>query len=433
MGHSATVESMIELTPETSVEDIQIHVNQWIDDHWELTLTVGEWWQKMLDAGLSHPMLPVNAYGQGWSRAQAMAVGKVLAERNVLGPPPGLGSMLAAPTIAEHGTQAQIDRYIPAILNGTEAWCQLFSEPNAGSDLASMAARAERDGDEWRVTGQKVWTSGGQTADMGMLVARTDPNQPKHRGLTYFAIDMHQDQVDIRPLIEMTGHAFFNEVFMEDAITSEDARIGDLGNGWRVANTTLMHERASIGAGGSGAPLAAAGSIANQLGREVGEFVTRKADGKSARRAMPGVGMRDWERLAETSRKLGMESDPNVRQRMTRLYSNISVNRWNTQRARQKSQRTGGEPNIAKLHDSALHHEFREVGLSIVGAEGMLAVEGQMTNPSVGAMTLFSPGPSIYGGTNEIQKNIIGERVLGLPKEPGPDKNTPFSELAKNQ
>lgn len=416
-----------------SIESIEAEVNEWIDANWSLDLTVGEWWEKVFEARYSHPMLPEHAYGKGWSRPQAQAVGRVFAQRNVLGPPPGLGFMLAAPTIAEHGSQEQIDRYIPQILNGREAWCQLFSEPGAGSDLASMGTKADRDGEEWRFTGQKVWTSQGQSADLGMLVARTDPSQPKHAGLSYFALEMDQPGVDVRPLKEMTGHAFFNEVFMEDAVAHTDAMIGDFGNGWRVANTTLMHERASIGAGGAGAPSAFPGSIANQFDKPVSEFVNRGPKSKSSLRAMPGVGQRNFDQYKELTKKMGVESDPVVRQKMTRLYSRLTVNKLNIQRARQKSQRTGAEPNIAKLHNAALHHEFREVGLAIIGADGMLSAAASTTDPSVAAMTLFSPGPSIYGGTNQIQKNIIGERVLGLPKEPGPDRSTPFSELPRNQ
>lgn len=416
-----------------SIQAIEAEVGAWIDANWDLEMSVGQWWDLVFEARYAHPMLAEHAYGRSWNRPQAMAVGRMFATRNVLGPPPGLGYMLAAPTIAEHGTQEQIDRYIPQILSGREAWCQLFSEPGAGSDLAGMAAKAERDGDEWHITGQKVWTSQGQSADLGMLVARTDPDQPKHRGLTYFALPMAQSGVDIRPLKEMTGHAFFNEVFMDNAVTTDAAMIGDRGDGWRVANTTLMHERASIGSGGHGAAAAFPGSIANQFDKPVSEFVSRSTKSKSSLRAMPGVGMANFDSYTEMARKMGVEHDPIVRQKLMGLYSRITLNRLNTLRGKEKKQRTGGEANIAKLHNSALHHQFREVGLAISGADGMLTAEASTVNPHVAIMTLFSPAPSIYGGTNEIQKNIIGERVLGLPKEPGPDKNTPFSQLPKNQ
>ena len=199
--------SMSVATVEQTVEDVEAEVGAWLDEAWDPDLTVSEWWQRLADAGLSHPMLPQAAGGRGWGRGQAMASFRVMADRKVLGPPSGLGRILAAPTIAAHGTAEQIERFVRPALNGQHAWCQLFSEPGAGSDLAGLSTRAERDGDEWVINGQKVWTSGGKVADLGMLVARTDPAQPKHRGLSYFAFDMRQEGVDVRPLREMTGRA----------------------------------------------------------------------------------------------------------------------------------------------------------------------------------------------------------------------------------
>jgi len=403
------------------IDDVTTEVDAWLDENWDPDLTVGEWWQR--------PMLPENAYGRGWSRPQAQASLRAMAARKVLGPPPGLGMMLAAPTIAAHGTQEQIDRFIPRILNGQDAWCQLFSEPQAGSDLAGLQTKAEQDGDEWIVNGQKVWTSGGNIADMGMLIARTDPQVPKHQGISYFAFPMHQDGVEVRPLREMTGRAFFSEVFMTDARVDGAALLGDRGNGWRIANTTLMEERSSIGAGSSGVASAHAGSVANQFAKRVGDVAS---EGKSGEAGAPGVGMGFYRRYQELATKLGRNEDPHVRQQLVNLYIRLRVNRLNLLRAKSGQNRTGGEGNIAKLFDSALHHDFREVGMSIIGADGMLSADASTTDSAVAAITLFSSAPSIYGGTNEVQKNIIGERVLGLPKEPGPGKDTPFDELPRN-
>src|SRR5205807_5015131 len=201
---------------------------------------------------------------------------RAVADFGALGAPGGLGLMLAGPTIVTHGSEEQKERYLGDIVTGRRAWCQLFSEPGAGSDLAGLQARAVRDGDEWIVNGQKVWTSGGHVADLGMLIARTDPDVPKHQGITYFAIDMHQPGVEVRPLREMTGRAMFNEVFFSDARVSNDAIIGGLNSGWAVANTSLAYERAGLGAGGGSAAggMASPGTIADDLDKRAGDFVT---------------------------------------------------------------------------------------------------------------------------------------------------------------
>jgi alkylation response protein AidB-like acyl-CoA dehydrogenase len=190
---------------EQSIESVRAEAHQWATENWDPELTVGEWWKRLAAAGYSAPMLPVSAGGRGYSRELAHAATAGLAAVGVVGPPNGLGLGLAAPTIAVHGTKEQQDRYLPSILDGSLAWCQLFSEPGAGSDLAGLGCKAERDGDEWIITGQKVWTSSGQIADMAMLLARTNPDAPKHQGISWFAIDMHQPGIEVRPLREMTG------------------------------------------------------------------------------------------------------------------------------------------------------------------------------------------------------------------------------------
>ncbi|HEY1827045.1 MAG TPA: acyl-CoA dehydrogenase family protein, partial [Acidimicrobiales bacterium] len=228
-------------TETESTEAILSDVRSWLKDNWDPDLTVGEWWERLGLAGWSAPGLPENAYGKGISRADAVAVAGEITAFGALGAPAGLGLLLAAPTIATHGTPEQIDLYVKEIVTGQKAWCQLFSEPQAGSDLAGLQTKAVKDGDEWIINGQKVWTSGGQYADMGMLLARTNPEVPKHQGISWFAFDMIQDGVDVRPLREMTGHALFNEVFLTDARVADAALIGGVNNGWAAANTTLMN------------------------------------------------------------------------------------------------------------------------------------------------------------------------------------------------
>ena len=414
---------------EQSVEEIRADVEAWLDEHWDESLTVGEWWDRIGPSGYAHPMLPPNAFGKGYNQAQAAAVNAVLADREVMGPPTGLGKMLAAPTIATHGTQAQIDEFLPPILDGSVGWCQLFSEPGAGSDLAGLTTKAERDGDEWVITGQKVWTSGGQIADMGMLIARTDPNAPKHKGITYFAFDMRQPGVTVRPLTEMTGRALFNEVFIDEARVPHAHIIGEENMGWSVANTTLMFERASLGSAGK-SPASAAGSGIRSVRHEPVTKFNRRESGEGG---VPGLGIGLWQHYVGLAEKNGINTDPVLRQKLVRLYSLIEVNRLSIQRAKDAKQRTGAEPNIGKLVMSELFRSFRELGLDILGADGMLSGDSEpQTSGAIGEIALFSPGPSIYGGTDQIQRNIIGERVLGLPREPGPGKDTPFSELPKN-
>ncbi len=428
------------------VEDIRA----WLAENWDPDLTVAEWWNRLGLSGWAAPMLPTNAYGHGLSRSDALAVSREIAQFGALGGPSGLGLMLAAPTIAQHGTQEQIDTLLRDIVTGQQAWCQLFSEPGAGSDLAGLAAKAVRDGDEWIINGQKVWTSLGQTADMGMLIARTNPDAPKHSGITWFAIDMHQSGVEIRPLYEMTGHAMFNEVFMTDAIVRDQDIVGGLNNGWAVANATLQAERSGLSAGGGGgATTATPGTIAGQLELRVGDLVTKKPKpaasgdkGKESKDVKPKEAM-----LVQFARSFGKIDDPNIRQDLMRLHTLNAVAGYNSQRvkaARSQGQDIPGMANIGKLQMSDVVRLSRDLGLQILGASGMLhaytdeqreALDAATGNPFLGMVTgtaLYAQAPPIYGGTDQIQRNIIGERVLGLPKEPNDDKTKPFSELPKN-
>src|SRR3954469_15449388 len=235
----------IDRTGAPGTDDPTEELGRWLESNWDPDLTVGEWWDRLGNAGWSAPSWPTEWYGRGLSREDAVRTGRVLADHGALGPPGGLGLLLAGPTIVTHGTDDQKRAYLRDIVTGQKAWCQLFSEPGAGSDLAGLQTRAVKDGDEWVVEGPKVWTSGGGGADLGMLIARTAPDVPKRQGISYFALDMHQgERVEVRPLREMTRRALFNEVFFSEARVHDDALIGGLNNGWAVANTTLAVERA---------------------------------------------------------------------------------------------------------------------------------------------------------------------------------------------
>lgn len=409
-------------------DEVCAELDAWLEENWNLDLTVAEWWGRLAEGRWTSPSLPVEAGGRGYARDLTTAVSIRLAEANVVGPPNGLGLMLAAPTIAVHGTPAQVECHVPEILTGSAAWCQLFSEPGAGSDLAGLQTKAVRDGDEWVITGQKVWTSGGHLAQKGMLIARTDPDAPKHQGISYFAIDMDQPGIEVRPLREMTGQALFNEVFLDEARVSNDGMIGGLGAGWSVANTTLAFERASLGGGGKQPISVPPGPKAGRMQARVGEFSERFNRGSDVDGGR-GIGT---SALIHLTQEVGKASDPIIRQEIVKLHILGEVNRLNMLRAKAGGSRHGGEGNMAKLAMSELVRCSREVGNLIIGADGMLAPQASSTGGAIQEITVFSPAPAIYGGTDQVQRNIIGERVLGLPKEPGPAKDTPFRELLQN-
>jgi alkylation response protein AidB-like acyl-CoA dehydrogenase len=423
--------------------DVIGELKAWLNDNWEPDLTVRQWWERLGESGWAAPTWPVEWYGKGLSRAEGVQVARVIREFGALGPPGGLGLLLAGPTIIAQGNDEQKQRYLRDIVTGAKGWCQLFSEPGAGSDLAGLGTRAVRDGDEWVVNGQKVWTSGGQHADLGMLLARTDPDVPKHQGISYFAFDMLQPGVEVRPLREMTGRALFNEVFLTDARVRDDACIGGANNGWAVANTTLAFERAGLGAGGGADSGSAAtpGTVVGDLDRRAGDFVGRRTAGEGGAPASVVSGAGGL--LAELARAHGKLGDPIVRQGLARLHTLTEIGRFTTLRIKGGAD-VPGAGNIGKLSMSEILRTQRDLGLSILGplgtlhaytSEGRRALDEATGEPLAAFVTegaLFSPGPSIYGGTDQIQKNILGERVLGLPKEPNNDRVTPWKDLPRN-
>jgi alkylation response protein AidB-like acyl-CoA dehydrogenase len=428
------------------LDDPIAELREWLTANWDPDLTVAAWWERLGLSGWAAPLLPATAYGRGLNRNDAVRVQQTIAEHGALSAPGGLGLLLAAPTIATHGSPEQIERFVRPIVTGQMAWCQLFSEPGAGSDLAGLNARAVRDGDEWIVNGQKVWTSGGQWADMGMLIARTDVDVPKHQGITYFAIDMHQPGVEVRPLREMTGHALFNEVFLTDARVDDAATIGDRNNGWAVANTTLMFERSGLGAGGGAAAVSAAipGTVAGHLDQRAGDFVQARAGAGGTAAAIRGAGAL----LRNLARQHGMADDPAVRAGLVRLHTLNEIARFTNLRS--KALKAAGLPdvpglgNLSKLSMSDVVRLQRDLGLRILGPRGMLhaydasqrpAIDEATGDPSahiVTEMALYAQAPPIYGGTDQVQRNIIGERVLGLPKEPSDDRTKAFKDLPRN-
>jgi alkylation response protein AidB-like acyl-CoA dehydrogenase len=452
------------MTTETRIDSKSLvdELRAWLEQNWDPDLTVGEWWERLGMAGWAAPMLPADCHGRGLSRGDAMVVSSTIAQFGALSAPMGMAIGLASPTIAEHGTREQIDRLIPPAVTGKLAYCQLFSEPGAGSDLAGLTTRAVLDGEVWHVNGQKVWTSGGQVADMGMLLARTNPEAPKHQGITWFAIDMHQPGIVVRPLKEMTGSDMFNEVFITDAEVPDANRIGDVNNGWAAANTTLFHERSGMAGGGGGGAaerarfgrMAMGGTVAGHLDKRAGDFVAAaraipvadNGDKKSepATRRTPASPAQAHIALA---REFGKIDDPVVRQGIAQAHILGTLTRLNGERLKAVRARGGdipGAANFGKLLMGHIVRHNRDLGMQILGARGMLHSYSPEGNAELGALpggaaaiattaqALGAQALPIYGGTDQIQRNIVGERALGLPKEPGDLSKLPFNELPKN-
>jgi alkylation response protein AidB-like acyl-CoA dehydrogenase len=361
------------------------------------------------DAGLAWVHYPEGLGGLGLPRHLQ---GTVDAEFALAGAPDiepdrnGIGLGMAAPTILAHGTDEQKQRWLKPLWTGREIWCQLFSEPGAGSDLAGLGTRASRDGDGWVVSGQKVWTSSAHRARWGLLLARTDPDVPKHDGLSYFACDMTAPGVEVRPLRQLTGEAEFNEVFLSDVRIPDGDRIGAVGSGWAVAMTTLMSERVSIG--------------------------SSRAMPRDAGMIEPVV--RAWRERPEL-RTQGMH------ERLLRLWVEAEVARLAGERLRQQlaAGQPGPEGSAAKLVFARLNQEISGFEVELAGADGLRYDEWTLRRPEranffgrgPGYRYLRARGNSIEGGTSEILRNIIAERVLGLPTEQRADKGVPWKDLPK--
>ncbi|HEX6418693.1 MAG TPA: acyl-CoA dehydrogenase family protein [Acidimicrobiales bacterium] len=366
---------------------------------------------RQYDLGLAWVHFPEGFGGLGVRPVHQRTVDRRLHDAGA--PPPGprhfFGLTLAGPTIVTDGDEALRHRLLRRAFTGEDVWCQLFSEPGSGSDLAGLATRAVRDGDEWVVTGQKVWNTLAHIADRGMLVARTDPEAPKHKGLTYFALDMHAPGVEVRPLRQITGEAEFNEVYLTEVRVPDADRIGEVGEGWRVAMTTLMNERTTIG-GGGGAPPRGSGAIAEAL--------------------------RIW-------RDEAAEHSPALRDRLIRLWIEAETLRLTNIRAGQnrKAGNPGPEGSIAKLRFAEVNMAIYELCVDLLGPHGLVGYDYEMrraeslglTGPPGMSRKMFlrARANSIEGGTSEIQRNILGERVLGLPGEPRVDKDLPWSKVPR--
>ncbi len=414
-------------------DQVRQAVQAFLDESWDPSISLRSWLERLADSGWAVPQWPAQWFGKGLSNELAAVAYDAFRGVHAPGPPGGLSRMLAAPTIIAHGSDEQKQKWVRRILVGDDAWCQLFSEPGAGSDMAALQTRAEQDGDEYVINGQKVWTSGGVGSDLGMLIARTDREVPKHAGITWMTIDMDQPGVDVRPLRQITGDAHFAEVFFTDARVPVENVVGGVNQGWSVAMTTLANERVGLGGGGSlGFPLTAPGGSRAKEALEVslGEFVG-KWSGLGQR--VPAMMMtRGVDQFATLAKERGVDGDPAVRQNLARLHALNSLNRWNMLRAKaavKAGGRPGPEASLGKLMVSRITRLSRDVGMQVAGPTGVLAGSDGPLGGSLAQQYLGAPAPSIYGGSDEIQHNIIGERVLGLPREPDNSKSVAFKDL----
>ncbi|MDA3040344.1 MAG: acyl-CoA dehydrogenase family protein [Actinomycetota bacterium] len=415
--------------PNSGIDDLRADVRAWVDANWDARMTVRAWWELLAESGWAYPTWPKQWFGLGVSADEAAAVGQELHAAGVAMPPHSQAQTMAAPLILEYGSEEQKHRWMRTLATGAESWCQFFSEPNAGSDLASLQTRAVRDGDEWVVNGQKVWNGGANEAERGILVARTDSSLPKHRGLSFFVIDVDQPGVEIRPIRQINGDAHFNESFFSDARVADSDTIGGLNNGWLMAMATLAFERAAYAVGahyGVGIPC---GEKPGYLDMPVGEAMQRAA---SVRTGAPSFPMGDALAIAALAAEAGCVGDAIIRQRIAQLYMMGETARLTTLRARAAADAgkpSGAESSIAHLAGVHIARASRDLGLAILGAGGMLADADAPRGGSVTHMALTSLCHGIQGGTEHVQRNIIGERILGLPKEPQVDRDIPFREL----
>lgn len=389
-------------------EELRQRVETLLAEHDPATTDRLEFLRARYDAGLAWVHYPVGRGGLGLPREWHPEVERVLAAAGAPDNHPeriGIGLGMAAPTILMFGTPEQQDRFLRPLWTGEEVWCQLFSEPGAGSDLAALATRAVRDGDGWVVNGQKVWTSSAHNARFAILVARTDPDAPKHRGITYFLCDMTDPGVEVRPLRQVTGEAEFNEVFLTDVRIPDSQRLGAEGEGWKVANATLNNERVAIG----GIPMPREGGMVGKV--------------------------------AATWRERPELRTPDLHQRLLRLWAEAEVARISGMRLRQKlaAGQPGPEGAAMKLTFARLAQQLSGLEVELLGEEGLRYSDWTMVRPDrvdftgrdAGYRYLRAKGNSIEGGTSEVLRNIVAERVLGLPAEPRTDKDGPWKDTIR--
>jgi alkylation response protein AidB-like acyl-CoA dehydrogenase len=395
-------------------------VAEWIAGHWDPEMPLARWRELLADSGWACPTWPRQWCGRSLPGELAAVATEQLRRAVVPGPAEGVGMILVAPVLIEHGSDELKRQFIRPTVTGEISWCQLFSEPGAGSDLAGLLTRAERDGDDWLVTGQKVWSTGAATAGFGLLLARTDADAPKHVGITAFALPMRQPGVQVRPLRQMNGHSSFNEVFFDAARIPASHVIGEPGGGWTVARAALAHERRLA----VFPPLPAEAS-----GRAWREAIAQRTTAAEPHKWYPQRAGRP-DLVIPQARAVEGPVSPVVRQEIARLIELVWSARWMAERT--AANRVGGagpEGSLGKLASSKIARQAARVHSMIAGASGMLAGPGSPLGGVVAEILVSVPGISIAGGTDEIQRNIIAERILGMPREPDISKDVPFRQV----
>jgi alkylation response protein AidB-like acyl-CoA dehydrogenase len=401
---------------------IRAEVRRWIESQWNPDMPLARWRVLLADSGWGCPTWPERWCGRGLSGALGRVVTEEMKRAVVPGPPEGVGMMLVAPILIEHGSEELKERYIRPTMTGEITWCQLFSEPGAGSDLAGLQSRAVRDGDAWRLSGQKVWSTGAATADFGLLLARTDWDVSKHQGITAFVLPMRQPGVTVRPLRQMNGHSSFNEVFFDDALVPADHVIGEAGGGWPVARATLAHERRLA----SFPPLPS--DVGGRAWREA--IAERTAIAEPHKWYPQRAGRPDL--VIAQAQALGRSRDPVVRDEIAKLIELSWSARWMAERAaaaRAAGQRPGPEGSLGKLASSKIAKQAARVHSLIAGTAGLLAGPESLLGGTITEISVSVPAISIAGGTDEIQRSIIAERILGLPREPDISVGIPFRDV----
>jgi alkylation response protein AidB-like acyl-CoA dehydrogenase len=404
-------------------------VGQWLHDNWSDDRPLLDWRGMLADAGWGCPTWPTQWWGRGLSPGRAAVVEAEFSRFGAVGAAPGQGVTLAGATILEYGSDDVKARFLRQAQTGEHRWCQLFSEPGSGSDLAGLTTKAELDGDEWVISGQKVWNTSAHRANFGMLLARTNFDVPKHRGITYFLVDMRQPGIEVRPLMAMNRYASFNEVFLNEARVPAGNIVGAVGEGWRPASTTLASERFLPSTRRMSAAEGDRSGRCHQEARDEANdyFATYKWYPQRAGRpdlALPHAQL------------VGRSNDPVTRQRLADLYALTMTAKWTSLRARAAKvagKPAGAEGSIGKLLGSEISRRAAALHGHLAGAHGMLEGAEAGFDGAIAEILVSQPGQSIAGGTDEIQRNIIGERTLGLPREPAVDIDVPFRAVRTNR